>query len=212
MADIPVIFSAPMIRALLEGRKTMTRRLAWQKPQVIFVIDGKPDPVLVPTLWQNVKPGAKVWVKERHWRHGRWIRYKQHAKKRWRFQPSGDGPDTYGFGDTPPGRALARRAHGVPTWCLRPSIFMPRAGSRLTLTVTATKIERLQDISRDDVLAEGISARDGQPIANVWAGWHEPFAALWDSLHGPGAWENNPEVVALTFTVARRNIDAMEAA
>jgi len=66
-------------------------------------------------------------------------------------------------------------------------------------------VQRLQGISKADVIAEGITERDTFSILDVW---HEPFDALWDSINGPGAWDANPFVVALTFAVERRNIDA----
>ena len=64
----------------------------------------------------------------------------------------------------------------------------------------------------DHLIAEGIVVRDGAPIADVVAGWHEPFAGLWNSLHGPNAWGTNPWVVAISFTVERRNIDTLPGA
>ena len=92
-----------------------------------------------------------------------------------------------------------------------PSIHMPRWASRLTLIVTGSKVERLQDISRADVMAEGIHERAGAPMSDVFAGWHEPFADLWIGLHGEASWDENPEVVAISFRVIKANIDAPEA-
>ncbi len=85
-----------------------------------------------------------------------------------------------------------------------PSIFMPRWASRLTLTVTDVRVQRLQDISEEDAWAEGITAygttryeREGRDL----------YALLWNSINGAGAWNNNPWVVALSFTVRKGNID-----
>lgn len=101
---------------------------------------------------------------------------------------------------------------------IRPSIHMPRWASRLTLTVTATKLERLQDISEDDAIAEGISWSDD------YEGYHtedcrhfhgrsaaRSFEQLWEHLHGPDAWAANPELVCPSFTVAVGNIDEVAA-
>ena len=82
---------------------------------------------------------------------------------------------------------------------------MPRWASRLTLTVTATKIERLQEISEDDARAEGVEA------TQFWREEHPPsicFSVLWNSLHGAGAWDTNPSLVCLSFDVAKANIGA----
>jgi hypothetical protein len=200
MTDRPIIFSAPMVRALLDGRKTQTRRLAWLNK-------GDPDPQVTPhpTVWQLVQPGDRLWVREA----GNWCRV--------------DG--------------VRYAASGMPNWNFhqpwKSPIHMPRWASRLTLHVEATRVERLQEISEEDARAEGlallskdqgrvrkwgIADRDGLP-GNDSGGWpwtmwcvgHQPaFSRLWNLLHGPGAWEANPEVVAITFRVERRNIGAIE--
>ena len=84
---------------------------------------------------------------------------------------------------------------------------MPRWASRLTLIVTDVRVQRLQDITVEDALAEGVQKTDEYLDMPRMA-----FRALWDSLHGPGAWNDNPWVCALTFDVHRRNIDQMEVA
>jgi hypothetical protein len=126
----------------------------------------------------------------------------------------------------------------------RPSIHMPRWASRLTLTVTGVRVQRLQEISEADARSEGASWRLGcSGFLGKDAGWsmdwsrvgemsafahRKPggpakapltekdislpdarmaFASYWNSLHGPDAWDANPWVVALTFTVQRGNID-----
>jgi hypothetical protein len=103
----------------------------------------------------------------------------------------------------------------------RPSIHMPRWASRLTLTVTEVRVQRLQEISEADAWAEGckpgeLNAR-GEPFPaeephakGGTIGWDNAvdwYADLWNSLHGPDAWEANPWVVAVSFTVQRGNID-----
>ncbi len=175
MTDRPILFSAPMILALLDGRKSQTRRLAWQKPQVaIQVGDGPVEPVLVPTLWQKAKPGDRLWVRETYARRA-------------------DGLIAYRAGPHP-----WDVKHDICRW--RPSIHMFRWASRLTLVVTEVRVQRLQDISHNDVTAEGAS--NVVDHENWWP-------RRWDILHGAGAWDENPEVVALTFTVHQCNIDSM---
>lgn len=87
-----------------------------------------------------------------------------------------------------------------------PSIHMPRWASRLTLTVTEVRVHRLQDISEADAVAEGGDAVQARmyPELGTCRHWYQD---LWNSLHGPDAWDANPWVVALTFTVERGNID-----
>lgn len=165
MTDIPIIFSAPMVRALLDGRKTMTRRLAWRTR-----VDRMPQA----SPWQKVRPGDRLWVREAHSPH-----------------LCDDGVWYWADGN------VADQDSMKP----KPSIHMFREHSRLTLTVTATKIERLKNINGIEALAEGIPPQEGV------APWRV-FMRLWNELHGEGAWQLDPEVVALTFSVAGRNIDA----
>lgn len=193
MSDHPINFTAPMIRALLDGRKTMDRRLAWQEggPKVI---KGKPmTGFRRSSPWQRVKPGDRLWVRERY----------QAKAVGWYFETDTDG---------------TVRHH----W--RNPMFMPRALSRLTLVVTATKIERVQEITAEDAKAEGIKllGKLGKKNAYHWdtafatdlRECHESarsaFRLLWNTIHGVGSWNANPECVCLTFTVHKTNIDALE--
>ena len=199
MTARPIIFSGPMVQALLAGRKTQTRRVAWGKERRL-VKDAEHYDVLgwswredagdglyygaPPSLWQRVQPGDRLWVRETHYV---WVAHQA---------PAGGSVILY-RADTP---------YAPTAWT--PSIHMPRWASRLTLVVTATRIERLQEITKADVAAEGITEREGKSLAGVVAGWHEPFADLWDSLHGDGSWDANPAVVVVTFTVHQSNADA----
>ena len=187
MTDIPIIFSGPMVRALLEGRKSMTRRLAFR-----FSKDGLSK---YATAWQAVVLGTKLWVREN---------LTHITSDPVTAQPCSVHCYTASI---PPGMGSANpyepnylfHNDGEPN--LKPkdisSRHMPRWASRLTLTVTATKIERLQMIRRSEIIAEGVES--GIPVE---------FECLWEMLHGDGAWHQNPEVVALTFSVAHQNIDA----
>jgi hypothetical protein len=197
--DIPIIFSEPMVLALLAGRKTMTRRLLWSKREpgksnlrrtTFSRWDGK-------TQWARVKPGDRLWVREAFAGPVLTAAGGDLVERVYYLATDDPGKDH---------RGKAIKGH--------PSIHLPRSLSRLTLVVTATKIERLQDISEADAQAEGAdrdhSVRwpDGDPgtITDVR---RRNFARLWRVLHGPLAWTENPEVVALTFAVHKQNIDAM---
>lgn len=195
MSDRPIIFSAPMVRALLNGRKNMTRRLAWQAPRVAIQVGGGPvEPILVEALWQRVKPGDRLWVRE----NLKWSEF----KNGWLY--SSDEDEVTLDSDSPKLPEMVSWAHHRERdYC--PSIHMPRWASRLTLTVAATKIERLQIISHKDAVAEGCEETRNRHGDRFTARYH--FKKLWGSLHGTSAWAANPEVVAFAFSVSRHNID-----
>lgn len=225
MTDHPILFSAPMVRRLIDEvkrpgtGKTQTRRVLKPVAPIDDAIEWKPETVVgvsyprdgwwtarVPEGWTggaNVKytAGDHLWVRET-----------------WNTIPDAlsecQGPADIGYA------ASADEAEwAISTW--RPSIHMPRWASRLTLTVTDVRVERLQDISEADAIAEGINwsqrtegysydPDDGGP------GYHgsdprESFFKLWDSINGsdgPKSWSANPWVVAIRFTPELRNIDA----
>jgi hypothetical protein len=178
--------SAPMVRALLDGRKKMTRRLAWQDKVDRRTKEHRPRP----TPWQQVRPGDRLWVRET------WMEAIDAGD--WRYAANYDAA------------GVARMCELQP-W--RSPIHCARTASRLTLIVTATKIERLTDISERDCFAEGVEGKlldeDTGKVSDFGPCALMNFGRLWETLHGNGSWLSNPEVVALTFAVHRQNIDAM---
>lgn len=216
MTDHPILFSGPMIRALLEGRKTQTRRILKPAPGPhIECIDPseKYPGEFVP--WEFGEPQESITLK---WEVGDrlWVRETWSSEHRFHCKPSLIDPTS----------AVWYWADGNPEdgdWSKpRVSIFMPRWASRITDIVSDVRVQRLHEISEEDALAEGV----------VWSGekqsywvpgiehpnkvlpWlsrptpRELYAALWDVINGSGAWLANPWIVATTFTVERRNIDA----
>jgi len=207
MTDRPILFSGPMVRALLDGRKTQTRRML--KPQ--------PDDILEGQIPRQLRTAIsdRLWVKET-WRAHGWhsdcveIAYaaqrglvgwsEQHAQIRY---PDGD---RNGFKYYAP--------KGPDFW--RPSLFMPRWASRLTLIVTDVRVERLQDIREEDAIAEGAdqyssSTKLSRAFNPDWKGiYREGYAELWNAINGAGSWEANPWVAAYTFTVIKQKIDQIE--
>lgn len=163
----PIIFSGPMVRALLDGRKTQTRRLA-------------------------SSPLAKCEVGDRLYVRETW----SFIGRQGIFDLNQARPDTC----TP-----IFRADDVQADRWWPSIHHPRWASRLTLTVREVRRQRLQDLTEDDACAEGAEYDYGQ---GAKISQRRMFEILWRHLHGESAWDGNPEVVALTFTVERRNVDA----
>ena len=204
MTDFPIIFSTPMVRALLEGRKTQTRRLAWRSirkgersaegDRIVILEPGRFGGKAIhlkPTSWQKRKPGDRLWVRETLTCSGAMIQYvaDRHTSElvwpaHWKNDP-------------------------------RPSIHMPRWASRITLLVTDVRRERVQEISEEDALAEGVGEpylADGDPPFEETATMissRRQFRALWSRLHGQDAWEANPEVVVPTFQVHLGNIDSL---
>jgi hypothetical protein len=200
----PILFNAPMVRALLDGTKTQTRRLV--KPQPEKVHDGepywyiggyrawghRPAPAVPLRVGGNPLPcpygqaGDQLWVRET-WAYG------IHALAAARDE---DGPFVYAADSHSTQGRLCDR------W--RPSIHMLRAASRITLEVTEVRVERLQDISGADCQAEGIEsyALNGKPPIKGAGSLHLPatyYRYLWESINGPGSWDANPWVWAVSF-------------
>lgn len=201
MADRRIIFSASMIAALLAGRKTQTRQIL--KPQP----DARTTDVSVcRDVWMGCglsSSGSGISQRDRWQKLPYAVGDRLWAKETWSYWPA-ENP-------TCERDNVIYRATDDDWECRmfdwRPSIHMPRWASRLTLLVTDVRVERLNDISQADVSAEGITQRDGAPIAGAVAGWHEPFALLWNGINGPDAWAANPWVVVVGFSVHTTNID-----
>jgi hypothetical protein len=183
MADKPILFSALEIQALLDGSKTQTRRVLTQHFEI-----GAND-----TIASHVKvkyaTGDRLWVVEN---------YKLPAIL------NGTAPRL--VSDMSPVSYPATAGIIEDLDDKTDKRIKSRWASRITLLVTDVRVERLQDINRGGAMEEGC------PFANMAAGpdprnW---FSALWNSINGPDAWDANPWVAALTFTVHRCNIDKME--
>ena len=200
MSDLPKIFSAPMVNALLEGRKTQTRR----------VLNPQPAHDVAYVTLANGR-----WVASDAFGHGYLVNVPYAVGDRlWVKEPidkvSEPGDVFY--------RADYEAEYGGSAKGLgwRSARYMPRWASRLTLTVTDVRVQRLHDISEADAVAEGI-----EPKWHAYTGYgkqadvlmspYDSFASLWISIHNTNAWDANPWVVALTFTVEKRNIDAGDA-
>lgn len=215
MTDRPILFSGPMVRALIEGRKTQTRRIIKPQPpetayfKALHVGQGGASAEFYHPLLRYTWPrNLKVDLEDRLW-----VRESWRTLQKWdEIKPSllMDDFDKIDFAaDGYPRNPLW--AWGVG----RPSIFMPKWASRITLHINDVRIERLQDISNEDAIAEGIERlRSGRGYydptvskAAVRLGHYfdhpvEAYSVLWDHIYGEGAWDRNPFVVAYTFRVA----------
>lgn len=211
MTDRPILFSAPMVRAILEGRKTQTRRvLKPQPPEWVsrmyhegrngWLGTGDGHGILMSVPFAH---GDRLWVREA-WRADKgYDAYPPREMSHWPVFCVADGePDPHDeVGE-----------NGRP----RSPIHMPRWASRLTLIVEDVRVERLQDINLGDVYAEGCTTgKEDMDRGLLPQGWQGPwgeFRDLWDSLNGKRApWDSNPWVVALTFRAIPANIDSAEA-
>lgn len=188
MTERPIIFSAPMVRAILERRKSQTRRvvkrlaLQWLRMEyggfdAEFV--ARPENGLCP----YGVPGDRLWVRET-----------------WAVPHQAD--------HLPPRLALpyqfcvhyaASEDRGGLLW--RPSIHMPRWANRILLEVTAVRVERLQEIKDEDCIAEGISLHQDhhhQPRSSNY-GPYQTYRDLWNQINGPDSWDANPWVWVIDF-------------
>lgn len=188
MRERPILFSGPMVRALLAGTKTQTRRIAKpvKHPDLgnlydagALVLEREPQHV-IDRACPYGRPGDRLWVRET-WAFG------IHALAAKRDE---DGPFVYAADGTTHGRLCER-------W--RPSIHMPRHACRLLLEIVGVRVERLQAISEADSCAEGIPSKglqfyDGRPATAK-----DAFESLWNEINGPAAWAANPWVWVLEF-------------
>lgn len=202
MKERPILFSGPMVRAILSGQKTVTRRIV--KPQFASaptdVVDGVPS-WDSPTNYAGEvqmntqrgkpcpygKPGDRLWVREA-WAQ---INVAQAPGESWVVYRECDNRTDYGG-----------------PW--KPSIHMRRRDSRILLEITDVRVERLQDIREDQVLDEGIGDHrfdcdrpvepDGYPACSCGSiGYIDAFADLWNTINGRGAWDANPWVWVVEF-------------
>lgn len=172
------MFSSPMVRAILQGRKTQTRRAC-----KLDVRHGMPDGELTSLLkcCPYGQPGDRLWVRESGWeRPERTAKMMHEGADTW--EPYYYDADGY----------MKKDGEQFTSWGFkrRPSIHMPRWASRITLEITGVRVERLHDISEEDAVAEGVPRYSGALFE---------FCQIWKALNGPGSWNANPWVWAIEF-------------
>lgn len=222
MKERPILFSAPMVRAILNGRKTQTRRVVkeWNPGNdpakaVPADLEYLPDFTSYRATCPYGALGDRLWVREtweaffedevapdrpRGPRHTMGIPAQPERKSYVYYRADGDGPvhPIYGW---------------KATW--RSPLHLPRKYSRILLEVTGARVERLQEISEADARDEGLHRTlTGQWSGGVWKHLREPsrfddprnaFCDLWASINGPGSWDANPWVWVVEF---RRVLEA----
>lgn len=231
MKERPILFSAPMVRALLAGTKTQTRRAVKPQPYVDsmgnacwngrnFGQDGGGRPLFrtmaspLPSsktgrvLCPYGAPSNRLWVRET------FVQGWPHNDNGVPDQFDADGserPQTTWYRATSPELEWCTDGERTEKTPWRPSIHMPRAVSRITLEVVGVRVERLQDISEADAIAEGVDPFPGCRRDDDTAAFNRigpvdfdsfpiaRYAVLWESINGLGSWEANPWVWVVEF-------------
>ena len=221
MVERPILMSAPMVRATLAGTKTQTRRAMRVQPQMLSDRRAQPwqgDPAVLLQLLEKTgkrcpygQPGDRLWVRETWYCDDYRVQRGPYLK-----------PDDMDLNEARNDGTLIYRASSgdrpyeaeQPAW--KPSIHMPRWASRITLEVTGVRVERLQDISEADAMAEGIvecpipaddegprrvgymvAPDDGKSGLDVTP--IHTYRKLWESINGPESWDANPWVWVIEF-------------
>jgi len=201
----PILFSAPMVRAIIAGTKTQTRRALKSQPELLYRITGDRN---VPGCDIRDSPyhkGMRLWVREA------WNFLGTDMMRHGRTHSTQDGVVKYlADGER---RTINTKWRNVEVWMARkpqsrPSIHMPRWASRITLEITGVRVERLNDINEADAIAEGVTAVSSGGVTlftttgvNCFQTAKDAYAALWESINGPGSWGANPWVWCISFKV-----------
>lgn len=237
MKERPILFSGPMVRATLDGRKEQTRRvikpqpffnqagyLAWKTSGCLQNM-GRSAETMLATHCPYGQPGDRLWVKET-------IDAEMYASRTWNgLTYRADGVEV--IADHPPGwtpplktiKTHRESGDNIPgggfDWYTGtvPSIFMPRWASRITLEITGIRVERLQDISMEDAISEGVDWKRCPTYQTIESFTEQRLAQklgmacfpiltidyiggykkLWESINGPGSWDKNPHVWVVEF-------------
>jgi hypothetical protein len=220
MKEHPILFSAPMVQAILAGRKTQTRRIVKKNPPFqndggefewypggrragFHASMGTNTRYEVPNGWAASwcpygRDGDRLWVKETFARERRMIFYRADhtmVSGDWKNLRPELLAEMEKLDPTVVEMTKCRPIDQPPAkW--RPSIFMPHWASRITLEISAVRVERLQDISDEDAVAEGMQTYQDNPNMHFP---HEQFMCLWMSINGEKSWDENPWVWVLEF-------------
>lgn len=223
----PVLFSSPMVRAILAGQKTQTRRVVADPRNMIQKIGGSGDADNDPAAfgyfaegrdfsgWMVLARGVNESVGNNQDRCSIPCPYdtdRLWVRETWAVSDASEGEINY-LAD---GSTRSFLTEGEPDWWERwgkrsagakwqPSIYMPRWACRLTLAIESIRVERLNDISEEDARAEGVTAHPHPLLADTPVGTsaRDEFADLWQSINGkrPGcSWAANPWVWVVTFS------------
>ncbi len=221
MKKRPILFSGAMVRALLAGTKTQTRRSVKPQPKEDSSIDGTRGLVVNGHVTDAIgwaawnpcpygRPGDRLWVRE-SWQGPLLQEFEIDADPDWHYashihQYQNPAHCEYAADGGP--KPEYTDADDVMRQGWRPSIHMPRWASRITLEITGVRVERLQDISIEDAKAEGAWGPDDSIVQKVAdhfgidifaANPRKAFQMLWEQINGPDSWDANPWVWAIEF-------------
>lgn len=220
MKERPILFSGQMVRAIIDGRKTQTRRALKKQ------ISGKLAGPNFDGMWSDTtrhvvryfpcpygEPGTVLLVKESAWM---WCERRPNGttptgRPKWHYVPMREAPIFYAADHPkrPETSVVSPDTGNVWGWRLKIGRFLPAWAVRIRLTSTGVRVERLQDISILDSHAEGVGGTYGETgIRLGFSGenheWDnktaiEQYAWLWESINGPGSWDANPWVWVVEF-------------
>lgn len=222
-----ILMRCELARQSLAGQKSVTRRA------VKFPIKNRSfgceiagcelrhELELDPGLCPYGEPGQLLYVKETHWRLGHWVKngISDTGRQKHRFVP---WPKIEGVTFDEPAEHLrgASRDNLTDRYWKRPSLFMPREASRLTLLVKNVSVVRLKDITEQEVISEGgtmrrIGSGDVRTgMRDCWSiGGYEAenadqaFELLWESINGPGSWDENPYLWRIEYEAIAKNVE-----
>jgi len=201
----PILFKGDMVRAILEGRKTQTRRVVKPQPHDTYEIEcGIYHPTVIDRHGEEDagspifgaysldgewgckclygQPGDRLWVRETWFNDSAWgepdLYYRANGEFRQQF-------------------AIAEHRYSDLKW--KPSIHMPRWACRIELEIVSVRVERLNDISVTDAINEGIEFS----LVDEESDAVERFCDLWESINGAGSWQQNPWVWVVEFKRAQ---------
>jgi len=226
-----------MVQAILDGRKTQTRRVVKPQPLTHGRTDSRVRIYQRGEKWEVAdtfsndgfscldsfkcpygQPGDVLWVREEHYMFGHWehdlVSERKTCRQAWMFLPDSN---EVRFFDNPPMACRNTKEKKVKfkqEWNKRLARYMPKAACRIFLQVKSLRVERLQDISENDAVAEGI-----EPVDSMLYPPHEygfrfknylqnsnsiclpkaSFMTLWQSINGPESWDANPWVWVVEF-------------
>lgn len=253
----PILFSTAMVQAILEGRKTVTRRVIKPQPEispdgdirfpwatfystgVVFTFDedgnggqnwtGTDFPkedrfkeALARTEYKNPCPYGKagdiIYVREMYYDYGYWDEngFTKTGRRKYKFVSLGD-PNERRYFDNPPSEVKPSNYRKI-AWYKRLARFMPYRYVRLKLEIVSIKVERLQDITEEDAIREGIEPElfdDGTDwgVTRLFKNYEidgkyeespvDSFQSLWQSINGAESWEANPWTWRIEFSALR---------
>ena len=204
-----ILFKPEMIKAVIEGRKTQTRRVIRQlSPEYEWEMIDTGEPIRMFKdgvggcifLKPRYQVGETVYIKEAHYRYGEWRKngLTKTGRQKWLFHPMPEmleisrikGVESLRYFDNPPDE-VKPNSYRKEGWYKRSLLFMPEWTARYFITITDVRAERLQEITLEGIRAEG--------IGQEWLDARGLFKELWNSINKDYPWESNPWCFVYTF-------------